>query len=89
MSDRYIALACSIVGNLENWSSSWYWDGTYWDTLDGAIEHALETYDRSDDFNVGTIGEDGRLCNIGWMHEEREQDDGELREANEQLGLSR
>ena len=86
---RYIALACSIVGSPENWSDSWYWDGTYWATIDEAIEHGFETYDRSDDFNWGTVGKDGRLCHIGWMWEEREQDDGELREANRQLGFTR
>lgn len=90
MSDRFIALTASIVGNLENWTTLWYWDRSQFDRRKDAIARGF-TYGRGDDFNIGVIDtRTGRIKAILWMDEdEREQDVDELREANEQLGLSR
>ena len=90
MSDRYIALAGSIVGTPERHEMSWYWDGSQFDSRADAIARGF-TYDRSDDFNIGVIDtRTGRLRAILWMDEDdREQDDEELRDANQQLGLVR
>jgi len=89
MSDRYIAMICSIVGDLDSGSTEdcWAWDGQAFAQRADAISHGF-TYGRSDDFNIGILdSEPGALRAIEWMDETREQDPGELRDANRQLGL--
>jgi hypothetical protein len=90
VSDRYIALAGSVVGSLAKWEMSWYWDGAQFDERADAIARGF-TYNRSDDFSIGVVDtRTGRLRAILWMDEDdREQDDDELREANKQLGFTR
>lgn len=74
MSDTgWVWVQGQIVGNLENWTTCYSWDGKYHPTREDAIKAGFRELDH-DDFNVARI-EDGNVVWWGWMEEQHPLDD--------------
>jgi hypothetical protein len=74
MSDTgWVCLRGLIVGNLETWTTVYYWDGVYHADKQGAVDEGFEITD-TDDFNVGYV-EKGVLTWFGWMDEQHPVED--------------
>lgn len=69
----WVALGGRLIGNLEDWSMSYDWDGLFHPSKAHAIRAGFERYDH-DDFNVGHVVH-GCLAWFGWMDEQHPVED--------------
>lgn len=80
---EYVVILQQIVGNLENWTTAYYWNGTRHSSHDDAIAAGVRELDH-DDFNIGRV-EGDRLVWFGWMNEQLP--DYDLNEIARQVSL--
>lgn len=80
----WVALVGQIVGNLEQWSTVYGWNGLYYADKQRAIRAGFDDAE-CDDFNVGYVDR-GRLTWFGWMDEKHPAED--YPEVADQFGWS-
>lgn len=69
----WVWLRGQLVGNLENWSVVYSWDGRWFADREVAVKAGLNELDH-DDFNVGYV-DAGKLTWFGWMDEQHPTED--------------
>lgn len=62
---RYIVIRPAIVGNLENWTTEYYWDGAVYITRQKAVHGGFKVHGH-DDWLIGVIRND-QLVQVAWM----------------------
>ena len=70
---RYIVIRPAIVGNLENWTTEYYWDGAVYTTRARAITGGFKVHGH-DDWLIGILRDD-QLIRVAWMDEDRDDAD--------------
>jgi hypothetical protein len=81
---RYIVIVPSIVGNLENWETIYYWDSLVYKTQQAAVRGGWKIYDH-DDWLIGVIRDD-LLVSVSWM-DDPPRDAEELASVAAGIGL--
>lgn len=71
--DGWVALVGQLVGDLEQWSTAYGWNGLFYPDKEQAIRQGFIQAD-SDDFNVAKV-ENGKLTWFGWMDEQHPTED--------------
>lgn len=84
MQYRYIVIVPSIVGNLEDWETLYFWDAKLYKTKQAAIGGGWKIHGH-DDWLIGVVRDD-QLVSVSWM-DDPPRDANELAEVAAGIGL--
>ncbi len=83
--EKFAVIVPRMVGNVEDWTTAFSWDGSFRPTRKAAYEHGVDTYGH-DDFYLGRVMH-GVLLAVGHFDGDYPDDHEDLADVARQVGL--